>query len=507
MNHLLSRVKYFADICPEQIFTTYFYLRKDSVDLTYAALLVNANRVAKKMTALGVKKGDLVELILETGPAMPEIFLGCVLIGAIPAFLSPPSLKVDPERYVHMIASLIKRSEPKYVFSFPSMKKRFLSVWKNMELKAELITIDDLEEVPEIQFETFQEINPDEAMFLQHSSGTTGLQKGVMIGQRALENQLRILHDRIELSQKDKIVSWLPIYHDMGLIACFLFPMYWGTHVIEIPTFDWLQRPDLFFEAITTYQGTLAWLPNFSYKFMADKARIHSNRWNLSSLRLLINCSEPISDAVHEAFLKRFSEFGFCEKTFSSSYAMAENVFAVTQNEPGRRPTKISVSTSDFQKGKVVLAQSNTLTLVSSGTPVDGTQITIVGSNGDQLSDDRIGEIVITGDCMFSGYFHNKNATDKALRNDRYFSGDLGFIHCHELYVTGRKNDMIVCAGKNIYPQDIEKLANESKDVHSGRLVAFGIYDKDVGTDKIILLAEKEPKSNVRSIAKSEKNP
>ena len=212
---------------------------------------------------------------------------------------------------------------------------------------------------------------------LQHSSGTTGLQKGVALSHTAVFNQLESYRNSIKLSDSDVIVSWLPLYHDMGLIASFLMPILSGIPLVLMSPFDWVRAPHKLMHAISDYQGTLCWLPNFAYNFCAKKIRNSDlDGVDLSSLRAVINCSEPMRFESHKMFLERFQEYGFRETALATSYAMAENVFAVTQDGIDKPVTydRITLKSSNMRKLQCPADDNQLSVVMVSGGPAIRTQ-------------------------------------------------------------------------------------------------------------------------------------
>jgi acyl-CoA synthetase (AMP-forming)/AMP-acid ligase II len=338
---------------------------------------------------------------------------------------------------------------------------------------------------------------PEEIVLLQHSSGTTGLQKGVALSHQAVFNQLDNLSSALDLRQTDVIVSWLPLYHDMGLIAGFLLPVLTGQHLVLMSPFEWVRAPYRLMQAISHYQGTLCWLPNFAYHFCAQKIRDrHLEGVDLSSLRAVINCSEPVRDDAHTAFYQKFAPYGFRKDALAVSYAMAENVFAVTQagvldalvvEEIDREALQGEGLARPAIPGKAVVR------MVSCGLPIPNVQIKIVDAEGARLPDRQVGEVAVSSNCKLTEYYHRPDVTRQSfLDAEWYLTGDYGYVVDGHLYITGRKKDLIIVGGKNIYPQDLEKLAMEIEGVHAGRVSAFGVFDEEKGTEDVVIVAEVE---------------
>jgi acyl-CoA synthetase (AMP-forming)/AMP-acid ligase II len=214
---------------------------------------------------------------------------------------------------------------------------------------------------------------------------------------------------------------------------------------------------------------------------------------DLSSLRAVINCSEPVRWESHRAFFEHFEKYGLRWNVLQTCYAMAENVFAVTQSRLDGEPLVVEVDRDAFMTERLARIPYDgrpSMKMMSSGYPLENGQIRILDENGNNLPDSVIGEVALKSDCMLTGYFNRPDLTEKAFRDGWYLTGDYGFISGGELFVSGRKKDMIIVGGKNVYPQDLEMLSYEVPGVHAGRSVAFGMYDEEQGTEEVVIIAE-----------------
>jgi acyl-CoA synthetase (AMP-forming)/AMP-acid ligase II len=332
-----------------------------------------------------------------------------------------------------------------------------------------------------------------DAFLLQHSSGTTGLQKPVLLSNRAVLEHVDNYAEAIDFSQEDKIVSWLPLYHDMGLIAAYHLPLAYGITSIQIDPFEWVLVPSLVLEAISKEKGTVAWLPNFAYNMMADKiADDELEGFTLDSWRLVINCSEPVRHESHVRFFNRFKSYNFKQSALSACYAMAETTYAVTQTIPGTIPVELSLDRQMLAQGLVETTEDmgKARICVSSGKVIKGCQVRIVDENRKDLPVGKVGEIAISSVSMFDGYRNYPEKTAAVLEDGWYYSGDYGFVYNDEYYVIGRKKDIVIVAGNNIYPEDVEDTVSKVEGVLPGRVVAFGFDDETLGTEVLAVLAE-----------------
>ncbi len=445
----------------------------------------------------GVGPEDLVVLVLKHSQVLLSAFWGALYLGAIPSIFPFLTDKLDPELYKQRVKKLVAGEGAKAAITFPDFKSSLGTLLA--EVDCLVLSTDEVpeSEAGDVKQEEVFWRNPDadKIAFLQHSSGTTGLQKGVALSHRAVLNQINAYSRSIRLDDRDVIVSWLPLYHDMGLIAGFVMPLVSGTPLVLMSPFHWIRDPKALLWAIDRHQGTLCWLPNFAYNHIARTARPGSLQGlDLSSWRSTINCSEPVYHQSHQVFLEKLQPYGVDENVLSVSYAMAENTFAVTQTEVGQPPVVDWIKVTPLQEDKrAVPAQAGekgAVPMVSCGPPIEGTEIAIVDSSGARLDERRVGEIILRSDCMLTEYYQRPEITAEAIRDGWYFSGDMGYIANGELYITGRKKDMIIVGGKNIYPQDLEAIANHVPGIYPGRAVAFGLFDERIGSEVIVMVAE-----------------
>jgi acyl-CoA synthetase (AMP-forming)/AMP-acid ligase II len=466
------------------------------VAISYEELIQGALQFASALRKEGIQRGEVVVIILQHGADLIYAFFGCVLSGAIPSIMPFLTEKLSPEKYRQSLSALIQITKPSGIISNPEFMPEVEAAKAGGDLVRVVINTSDVPKNDAIAIEILSGLDSstEEIVLLQHSSGTTGLQKGVALSHRAVMNQVEYYADAISMTSDDVVVSWLPLYHDMGLIAGFIMPILLRSTLVLLSPFDWVRAPYKLMTAVSKYGGTLTWLPNFAYNFCAQKIRDRDlTGVDLSSWRAVINCSEPMRWKSHQMFLERFSPYGLPADALATCYAMAENVFAVTQGGIGERVRVDEIDLGAMQEqGRAVPlnGEGPSFKMLSAGTPIDNTRIRILNEMREDLPERRIGEIALQSDCMLSGYFNRPDLTEKVFHDGWYLTGDLGYLADGELYVTGRKKEMIIVGGKNIYPQDLEEVAAEVEGVHPGRIVALGVFNEDAGTEDIVVVAE-----------------
>jgi acyl-CoA synthetase (AMP-forming)/AMP-acid ligase II len=464
---------------------------------TFGAFRRMAQTQAVLLKDNGVAPGDRVVLIMPQGIPLMATFVGAMLLGAVPAILAYPNFKVEPSKYRFGLAGVTANLHAKVVVidsDFPDDLLGHVSLGDARLLRAAEAGVSgggaDLAEPGN---------GPESLAFIQHSAGTTGLQKGVALTHAAVLRHLEHLSAVLSIDERDIVYSWLPLYHDMGLIACFILPMVCHLHVVMQSPLDWVMHPDTMLQIFTDYKCSMAWLPNFTFQFVPR--RTPKERWpnyDLSSARALINCSEPVRASSMNEFHTAFAPCGLSRSALQASYAMAENVFAVTQSGIRGKlgPEVIWADGQRFRAEHFIApvpeGSPGSVSFTSSGELLPDNRVQIVSDSGEVLKSGYVGEIAIQSDSLFQGYYNRPDLTEKAIRDGWYYTGDLGFYLDDELYVVGRKKDLLIIGGENIYPQDIEEIVSSHAAIHDGRAIALGVFSPDLGTEDIVVVAEVE---------------
>ncbi len=522
---------------PEHIVLRLLYSRRAEEAITYRRLVEGAAGYAAGLARAGIQPGEVCLLILDHGPDLVLSYFAAVLRGAIPAIMPFLTEKLAPDQYRASLAALFAITRPAAVITYPefvpevrsaviaassggepgSVRRILVAGEETVSGETSGVEIQRLVDGGALFLDGPQPpeaetplqglaAHPEDILLLQHSSGTTGLQKGVALSHRAVFNQLESYARALRLNQEDVIVSWLPLYHDMGLIAGFLLPILSGVPLVLLSPFDWVRAPYRLLQAVSQYRGTLTWLPNFAYNFCAQKIRDRDLEGvDLSSWRAVINCSEPMYWSSHRMFAERFRPYGLRPEALATCYAMAENVFAVTQ---GGIDSPVTVDWVDRQallnrqSAEPAQDPESALPMLSAGRPISGVEVRVLDPQGRDLPERQVGEIALRSHCMLSGYYRRPDLTEKAFLDGWYVTGDLGYMADGEVYITGRKKDLIIVGGKNVYPQDLERLASEVPGVHPGRVAAFGVANQQTGTEEVVVVAESdEPPKEFARIA------
>jgi acyl-CoA synthetase (AMP-forming)/AMP-acid ligase II len=492
MRSLISELLARADLTPEAPCVTTYSRRTGSVTRNHQELVLATRRAAAFLHAHGFRRGDVLVLMGTHHIDLYAVWLGCLWLGVIPTILAEPSVRVDKGIYWSRLGHLFSRIEARALALAPSIKID--------QQVAGIEPVFRYDEIAAGESPTPDPVVPDadEIMLLQHSSGTTGLHKGVMLSHGAVLAHADSYSKAIGLTRRDVIATWLPLYHDMGLIACMVTPLIMGTPVVWLSPFEWVVNPVLLLQAIADHRCTLAWLPNFAFNFLAQRVGPEQSGLDLSSLRQVINCSEPVRAESMELFAKHFQSGGLDSRALHTCYAMAETVFAISsstaESPPRERRTDAKIWQTEHRSTPVASENQQAIVHLSSGRCIDGCEVKVVSESGAALAPGVAGRLLVKSAFLFKGYHHREDLNQSIFDSAGYFdTGDLGYVDEHgHIYVTGRSKDLIIVGGKNIYPQDIESLVNDLEHIRPGRVVCFGIGQGGLGTEGLIVLAESD---------------
>lgn len=491
-----------AEQQPQRVFC--HFSRPDGEQaLSYGDLATGARRFAALYRQAGLQPGDTVSIVLGHGPAQAQAFVGAQLGGLVPSFGAPPNPRQDATHYWQQLRAQCRRVHGGVMLTSADLADRMAEAVDGTALRLLLAEQQPVHDTRP----NFAAVGSDLAL-LQHSSGTTGARKGVALSHQAVLLQLQLYADSLALRDDDVIVSWLPLYHDMGLISSFLLPLVTGTPLVLLDPFEWVAAPASWLQAVARHRGTLSWLPNFAFHFMARMPLPAGLQPDLSSLRVLVNCSEPCKAEAFELFHRRFAAAGLRPETLQISYAMAETVFAATQTAPGQVVQPLDASRQALAQGRVQPPRdaADTTRLMPVGRPLPGVQVRVCDESGAALPDGTVGEIVIDAPFLFSGYHREPALTVAALRDGAYRSGDLGAWVNGQLVITGRLKDLVIVNGKNFYLHDIEAAILAVPGVKPGRCVAFGLYQAATGSEGVHVVAEAlQPDADAADLARQVK--
>lgn len=493
---LIELLRYRAFSQPDKIAYTFLQNDDDAVDLTYAELDSQAQKIAAYLQTTQKASKERVLLLYPPGLEYIAAFFGCLYAGAVAVPAYPPR----PNRSLYRLQSIVADAEASIVLTNTkvlSNLERQLSECPDLKALNWLAT-DSIDDNLAHRWQQ-PDLDTDSLAFLQYTSGSTGSPKGVMVSHGNLLHNQKMIQAGFGHTEKTIFVGWLPLYHDMGLIGNVLQPLYLGIRCILMSPVAFLQRPIRWLQAISDYKGTTSGAPNFAYELCMRKLTDEQlSSLDLSSWDLAFNGAEPVKKETIEKFASTFAPCGFRKQAFYPCYGMAETTLFVSGGAKTDAPVYITVLASELAQNRIVVAPQSeeTTTLVGCGKTYMNQQIAIVNPDLIACDADRVGEIWVSGASIAQGYWNRPELTEQVFhahladsKNSFLRTGDLGFIHNGELFITGRLKDLIIIHGRNHYPQDIEMtVANSHEALIPGAGAAFSVDIK--GEEKLAIVQE-----------------
>jgi fatty-acyl-CoA synthase len=498
---LVEVLAWHADANPDRV---HIHLRTEDgreQPITYGSLLARAGAVAAGLRARGLASGDTVALMLRSEPAFFEAFFGVLLAGGIPVPIYPPYRRDRIEEYAHRQIGILSNAGVRALITFPEAARVAGLLRSRVRSLGHVVTTAVLTLSAETA--SMPRVSAGDPALIQYTSGSTGAPKGVLLTHTNILANIRAIGEALAIRPDDIAVSWLPLYHDMGLIGSWLGALYFGIPIVILSPLAFLSRPARWLSALHVHRGTLSAAPNFAFDLCVRRmtdAEIQA--LDLTAWRLALNGSEPVSAETIERFGRRFAPAGFRPEAMCPVYGLAEASVALTVPARGARPRIDTIRREPFQQSG--LARPATaddlvpLRFVGCGRLLPGHEMRIVDRAGQPVGARTEGRIEFRGPSVTSGYFRNPQATRAALREGWMDSGDLGYWAEGDLFVTGRQKDLIIKAGRNLYPQEVEEIVGAVAGIRKGCVAAFGVHDPAIGTERLVVIAESRERDPLR---------
>lgn len=459
--------------------------------IQYGQLVKEAETVARGLYQRGIQPGETVAIMLPTSDAFFYTFCGVLLAGAIPVPIYPPFRADRIEEYAKREAGILRNAQARLLVTFTAAETLSNMLQTFVPSLTKALTVKNLQtstgKLPTVTIE------PDDITLIQYTSGSTGEPKGVALTHRNMLANIRAIEKAIGIKATDVSVSWLPLYHDMGLMS-WLGSLYFGIPVTILSPLTFLTRPERWLWAIHYHRATISGGPNFAYELCFKK--INPNEiegLDLSSWQYAFNGAEAINPKTLERFARKFAPYGFKLESFAPVYGLAEATVGLTFPGKKRVPRIDKIQREWFEKESKAIPASKgeeAVEYVGCGEVLTDHDIRIVDDKSAELPERVVGNIQFKGPSAMQGYYNNPQATQKAFSDGWWDTGDLGYLVDKELFITGRKKDLIIKAGRNIYPEEIEEILNQISTIRKGCTVAFGISDPSTGTEKLVVVAE-----------------
>ena len=462
-------------------------------EISYAALKAGAATMAAGLQGEGLARGQAVAIMLPTSPQYFHAYFGILLAGGIPVPIYPPARLSQIEEHVRRHAGILANAQAAILVTVPEA----MAVGRLLEASVpglrRVVTAAELsaaggEAVP-------LAAAADDIAFLQYTSGSTGDPKGVVLTHANLLSNIRAIGEAIHVAPRDVFVSWLPLYHDMGLISAWLASLYFGNPFVVMSPLAFLARPERWLWAIHRHRGTLTAAPNFAYELCLKRVKDEQiEGLDLSSLRYMANGAEPVSPDTIERFSARFGKYGFDPRAMAPVYGLAEATVGLCCPPPGRGPVIDRVRRDPFvRQGKAVPAapeDPNPLRFVACGRPLPGHQVRVVDETGLEVGERAEGRLEFKGPSATRGYYRNPRQSEGLFHGEWLDTGDRAYIAEGDVYLTGRVKDIIIRGGRNIYPHELEEAVGALAGVRKGCVAVFGSPDPRSGTERLVVLAE-----------------
>jgi acyl-CoA synthetase (AMP-forming)/AMP-acid ligase II len=439
------------------------------------------------MQAKGLKKGDVVILSLEKSEEIIPVLWGCFIGGIIPALLQPPVSFTEYNPAADKAEKVFRQlGSPHVILSHEHAEN-----WNSSHIPTELL----------LDFESFQgdpslarraEPGADDLALIQFSSGSTGDPKGVLLTHRNIIVNTTDIIKGIRLEPGDVSVNWMPLYHDMGLIGFHITPVYVGVTQYFLDPVDFVKNPSLWLETMSREKCTITACPNFG-QLLVNRylGRKKIPRWDLSHVRILFNGAEPISVATMRAFLDGLKQFDLHAEAMFPAYGLAEATLAITFPEPASEAEVRGFNRNDLIGRGVAIetaaGDENAMELVNLGRTLDHCEVLVADEHDHAVPEDTVGNVLVKGENVTAGYYGKADVTSAAFHGDWLRTGDLGFLHRGDLYITGRSKDIIFINGMNYYAHDLETVALQLEALSPGKVVISGFFDEEEGHDRLLV--------------------
>ena len=465
---------------------------ESALRLSFRDLQNGARRIAAGLMHEGFEPGQAASIMLPTGREYLESFFGVMLAGGIPVPIYPPARPSQLEDHLRRHAKILSNANARFLITVPEgqsvgrLLKRQVDALRAVETPAALASNPG----------TYSPVavSPEDVALLQYTSGSTGQPKGVILTHANLLANIRAMGEWVRASDDDVFVSWLPLYHDMGLIGAWLGSLYFAMLSVLMPPTAFLTRPWRWLWAIHEHGGTISAAPNFAYELCLSKIPDSElEGLDLGRLRLLFNGAEPVSPQTVRRFSKRFSDYGLRASALSPVYGLAESAVGLAFPPLERGPIIDRIRRRTFERtGRAVPAgeDDEALEFVACGQPLRGYEIRIVDDGGRELSDAEEGHLEFRGPSATRGYMANPEATAKLFDGEWLDSGDLAYVREGDVYLTSRVKDVIIRAGRNIYPYELEEAVGDLPEVRKGCVAVFGSAGENSDIEQLIVVAE-----------------
>lgn len=461
--------------------------------LTYAELANKARAVASGMIARDIVPGDRVALMLPTGIDFFGAFFGILYAGAVPVPIYPPMRLSQLEDHLRRQIGILRNAGARLLVTMPEGRRLAGLLRAQLEDLSAVENVENLQAAPAVALPA--PLGADSIALIQYTSGSTGDPKGVVLSHANLLANIRAMGEVMQASSADVFVSWLPLYHDMGLIGAWLGCMHFAAPLYVMSPLSFLVRPESWLWAMHRFRATYSAAPNFGFELCINKVADADLRGlDLSALRLVANGAEPVSPQTIRRFTERFGRYGFPPGAMAPVYGLAECSVGLAFPPLGRIPLIDRIDRDQLSRHGIAAPASagdpKALEIVACGQPLPSHEIRIIDEAGHELGDRREGRLEFRGPSTTRGYFRNEAKTRELLHDGWLDSGDRAYLAGGDVFITGRVKDIIIRAGRHLYPQEIEEAVADIPGIRKGGVAVFSVTDEQTGTERVVVLAE-----------------
>ncbi|MES9944455.1 MAG: AMP-binding protein [Candidatus Thiodiazotropha sp.] len=501
---LMEVLAWHLDHQPQRAHILHYGSHEDPDELSYQDLWLGAARVATSLWERSVRPGDRVALMLPTGESYFFSFFGILLAGAVPVPIYPPTRPSQLEEHLRRHGRILQNAGVRILITFQKAHRVAQLLRTQVPSLQHILNWAELDSGPSTPPSVAR--NGEDIAFLQYTSGSTGDPKGVVLSHADLLANIRAMGEAVKVTPEDVFISWLPLYHDMGLIGAWLGSLYYGMPLVVMSPLRFLARPSRWLWAIHRHRGTLSASPNFGYELCLSKVPEEEIAGlDLSSWRFAFNGAEPVTASTLQGFAQRFAPYGLNAGALAPVYGLAEVAVGLAFPPPMRGPVIDRVNRERFMlNGEALPAAEgdpDPLNIVACGQPLPDYRVQVVDSSANPLPERREGRLEFQGPSATSGYFDNPQATARLYRDGWLDTGDRAYIADGEIYITGRIKEMIIRGGRNIYPYELEQQLGELQGIRKGCVAVFPSNDPTTGSERLIVVAESRETDQERKLA------
>jgi acyl-CoA synthetase (AMP-forming)/AMP-acid ligase II len=468
---------------------------------SYRTLAAESRAIAHALVDLGVRPRERVMLVLGSSFEFFTALFAVLTVGAVPVPGYPPAMLERAETAIDRLCHIARTTEASWCITGAKLRPLFGELARSLGGVRRLLAVEELKGGARLRGHAAAD--GESIAFIQCTSGSTGHPKGVVLTHGNVIANIHAIGRACRINRRDVTVSWLPLYHDMGLIGALLFSLYWRIPLVLLPPLAFLSRPARWLWAIHRHRGTLSPAPNFAYALCSRRVRAAERQGlDLSSWRLALNGAEPVNLRTLQDFRRTFVPNGFQPNAMLPVYGLAEASVAVTFHPLDETVRHQQVDRLSLAGGLAVPSHAKgSVHVVSVGRALPGHEVVVLDDHARPLADGQVGHIVVRGPSVMRGYFKNEEATRAVKRDGWLWTGDLGYFSDGDLFVTGRAKDLIIVRGHNFYAEDVERVAEHVEGVRSGGAVAFGMYDEDKASDLAVLVCETRVEDRAAKVA------